>query len=242
MKKYVYGINTVEEILKYSKRNIYRLIVENVSASKLMPLIKLANKRKISVQFAPYKLLDKLTEKANHQGVVIEIDEVSFYTIDEAIESERDIKKTMWIAVDSVTDPQNFASIIRSAVGLGFTTLVFGENRNCQITPSVEKIACGAIERIKMVRVVNLNQALIYLKDRNFWIYGADVNGRDVRNVEFNFPVVLVVGSEGEGLHKKTREHCDELVKIPQIKDFNSLNVSVAAGILMYEIRRRISE
>ncbi|MGC8867362.1 MAG: 23S rRNA (guanosine(2251)-2'-O)-methyltransferase RlmB [Elusimicrobiales bacterium] len=239
MPKYVYGTNTVREILEKSKRKMYRLIVENSSASKLMDIIKLANKRMIPVQFAPPKLLNKLVKDANHQGVVVEIDEVRFYSVDEVISSDAGVKNLCYIAVDGVVDPQNFAGIIRTAVCLGFSALIFSQDRNCQITPTVEKVACGAVEMIRFVRVVNLNTTLDYLKDKGFWIYAADVSGKDVRKVNFNFPVVLVVGSEGKGIRVKTLERCDEIVAIPQVKEFDSLNVSVASAILMYEIRRR---
>ncbi|MEF3279895.1 MAG: 23S rRNA (guanosine(2251)-2'-O)-methyltransferase RlmB [Elusimicrobiota bacterium] len=237
MRKYIYGINTVEEALLNSKRKIYRLIVENTLGSKLIHIIKLANKKNISVQFSPAKILDKLTKQANHQGVIVEIDDVYYYSVDEAILNE-DFKKAKWLAIDSITDPQNFGSIIRTAVCLGFSAIIFSENRNCQITPGVEKIACGAVEKIKFIKVVNLNQTIIYLKSKNFWVYGADIRGKDIRNVNFNFPLVIIFGSEGEGMREKTKEHCDELIRIPQVLDFDSLNVSVAAGIIMYEISK----
>lgn len=239
MAKYIYGSNTVREIVEKSNRRIYRLIIENSLGSKFMDVIKIANKKKIPVQFAPPKLLNKLTKDSNHQGIVLEIDEVKFYSVDEAFEKDKNIKNLCYIAVDSVTDPQNFAGIIRSAVCLGFQSLIFPQDRNCQITPSVEKIACGAIEMIKFIRVVNLNSTLDYLKDKGFWIYGSSASATDVRKINFNFPLVLVVGSEGEGIRQKTLERCDEVVSIPQIKNFDSLNVSVASAILMYEIRRR---
>ncbi len=238
MRKYIYGINTVEEILKNSKRKIYRLIVENSSGSKLMDLIKIANKKKINVQFAPKRLLDKLSGNANHQNILVEIDDVYYYSIDDAIESED--KNSMWVCVDSITDPHNFGSIIRTAVCLGFSAIIFRQDRNASITPTVEKIACGAVERIKFIRVVNLNQTLIYLKSKNYWIYGADINGKNMEEVKFNFPLVLVLGSEGEGIKQKTKEQCDEIIRIPQKSDFDSLNVSVAAGILMYEIGKKV--
>jgi len=240
MKKYIYGVNTVSEVLANSSRKIYRLIVENTSGSKLMDIIKLANKKKIPVQFAPKKLLDKLTKKANHQNIILEIEDVKYYSIDEAINAEANIKNTVWLCVDSITDTGNFGNIIRTAVCMGVGAIVFSENRNASITPSVEKIACGAIEKIKFVRVVNINQAIIYLKDKGFWVYGADINGKNIIDVNFNFPLLLVVGSEGEGMHSKTKQHCDELIKIPQSNNFDSLNVSVATGICLYEIRRRI--
>ncbi|MCX7642137.1 MAG: 23S rRNA (guanosine(2251)-2'-O)-methyltransferase RlmB [Elusimicrobiales bacterium] len=240
MAKYIYGINTIREVLDKSKRKIYRLIVENSSGSKLMDIIKIANKKKIPVQFAPKRLLDKLTSSANHQNIVLEIDEVKFYSIDEAVEEFINKKNLCWLAVDSVTDPQNFGSIIRNAVCFGFSAVIFSQDRNCQISPTVEKIASGAVELVKFIRVVNLNASLQYLKSKGFWVYGSSPNGVDVRKINFNFPIILVVGSEGEGIRVKTLQHCDEIVSIPQIKEFDSLNVSAASAILMYEIRRRI--
>jgi 23S rRNA (guanosine2251-2'-O)-methyltransferase len=240
VRKYVFGINTVEEILKNSTRRIHRLIVENTSGSRLMHLIKLANKKKIGVQFTHKRLMDKLTNQANHQNIILEVDDVNYYSLDEAINMDKSKKDIIWLCLDSITDPQNFGSIIRTSVCMGVSVIIFCENRSVRVTPSVEKIASGAVEKIKFVKVININQSLIYLKENNFWIYGSDVKGIDVRDIRFNFPLVLVMGSEGEGIHQKTKEHCDELIKIPQIADFDSLNVSIATALCLYEIRRRI--
>lgn len=239
MPKYIYGINTVKSALENSKRRIYRLIVENTSGSKLMDIIKLANKKKVPVQFASYRLLDKLTYNSNHQNVVLEIEEVKFYSIDEAIDEDKNRKDVCYLALDGITDPQNFGSIIRNAVCMGFSAIIFTNDRSCQITPTVEKISSGAVELIKFVRVVNLNSTIDYLKEKGFWVYGSSPKGNDVRKINFNFPLVLIVGSEGEGIRLKTLERCDEILSIPQVKEFDSLNVSVASAILMYEIRRR---
>lgn len=240
MPKYIYGVNTVRSVIENSKRQIYRLIIENSSGSKFMDIIKLANKRKIPVQFAPYKLLDKLTHNSNHQNVVVEIDEVRFYSLDESIEEDKNKKELCYLALDGITDPQNFGSIIRNAVCMGFSAIIFPNDRSCQVTPTVEKIACGAVELIKFIRVVNLNSSIDYMKEKGFWVYGSSPTGKDIRKVNFNFPLILVVGSEGEGIRAKTLERCDDVVSIPQVKEFDSLNVSIASAILMYEIRRRI--
>ena len=242
MKRYIYGINTVSEILKSSSRKIYRVIVENTSASKLMDVIKLANEKKIPVQFAPKKLLDKLTKRANHQNLVVEIDEVKYYSIDEAISQDFGSKNLIWLCLDGISDAGNFGSIIRTAVCMGVNSIVFSENRSASITPGVEKISCGAVEKIKFVKVTNINQSIIYLKSKGFWVYGADIDGIDIRTVNFNFPLLLVVGSEDKGMHEKTKQHCDELIKIPQSDNFDSLNVSIATGICLYEIKRRINK
>lgn len=240
MSKYIYGINTVREAIERSNRKIYRVIVENTSGSKLMDIIKLANKKRINLQFAPKRLLDKLTANANHQNIVLEIDEVRFYSIDEALEEDSERKKLCYLALDSIKDPHNFGSIIRTAVCLGFSAILFPQDRSCQITPTVEKIASGAVELIKFIRVVNLNTSLDYLKEKGFWVYASSPSGKDVRGIEFNFPLVLIVGSEDEGIRQKTLERADEVISIPQIKEFDSLNVSIACAIMMYEIRRRI--
>lgn len=240
MRKYIYGINTIEEVLNNSQRKIYRLIVENSSGKSLIHIIRLANAKKINVQFAPKKLLDKLTKNANHQNVILEVEDVKYYSVDEAIDMFYGEKNLIWLCLDGITDTQNFGSIIRTSLCMGASVILFSENRNSTITPYVEKIAAGAVEKMKFVKVVNINQTLIYLKEKGFWIYGADINGKDIRSIGFNFPLVLVMGSEDKGMHQKTKEHCDELIRIPQRKDFDSLNVSIACGICLYEITRRI--
>jgi 23S rRNA (guanosine2251-2'-O)-methyltransferase len=134
----------------------------------------------------------------------------------------------------------NLGAIIRSAACFGVSAIILPERRTVGLTPSAQKTASGAIEKVDMVEVCNLNQTIIELKKKNFWIYGADMSGKPVDKVDFAFPVFVIIGSEGEGMHKKTMEHCDAMISIPQKGGVESLNASVAAGVLFYEISKKL--
>jgi len=241
-KRYVYGINNINEILDNGKRKIFKIIVAKNYSPRISEIIKKARELGIYLEIKDIKELDNFSNHSNHQGIIAEVSDIKKYTLEEAIKIEKDIKKTRWIAIDSLTDPVNLGNIIRSAVCLGFSAILIPENRSVKITPSVEKIASGSLEKINVVYMGNLNQTILYLKKNNFWVYGADINGENIKKVDFVFPLLLVVGSEGEGIHKKTLEHCDKIISIPQIKDFDSFNVATASAILMYEISGRILE
>ena len=161
-------------------------------------------------------------------------------SLSEALSRTEGSGRTVWAALDGVTDPMNLGAIIRSAACFGISAVLLPERRTAGITPAAQKTASGAIERVDIVEVGNLNQAILALKKKNFWVYGADMDGKPADKVDFAFPVLLLIGSEGEGLHQKTREHCDELISIPQKGGVESLNASVAAGVIFYEISKRI--
>lgn len=235
-KKYVYGINSVDEIVKNGKRKIFRIIASKNPSPRIEEVLRGARAAGVYCEITDRKVLDRISQNGNHQGLIAEVSDIRKYALHEAIEAEKNPKTARWIAIDSITDPSNLGGIIRSAVCFGFTAVIIPENRTVGITPSVEKVASGAVEKINVVPVTNLNQTILDLKKKNFWIYGADMKGEPVHSVDFAFPLVLVIGSEGEGLHLKTKEHCDKIISIPQVKDFDSLNASASAAVLMYAI------
>ncbi|PIS46856.1 MAG: 23S rRNA (guanosine(2251)-2'-O)-methyltransferase RlmB [Elusimicrobia bacterium CG08_land_8_20_14_0_20_51_18] len=235
-KKYIYGINGVDEAVKNGKRKIFRVIASKNSSPRIDQILRSARSANVYCETADKRVLDKLSNNGNHQGIMAEVSDIAGFSLDEAAAAEKDLKKARWVAIDSITDPSNLGSIIRSAVCFGFTAIIIPENRTVGITPAVERVASGALEKMNVIPVTNLNQTILELKKKNFWVYGADMSGENVRGADFAFPLVLVIGSEGEGLHLKTREHCDKIISIPQVKDFDSLNASVSAAVLMYEI------
>lgn len=239
--EFLYGANTVDEILRAGKRRFFRLYVSKGAVEgKAKEIVSLARKYGIPVDFAEPKTLERLAKGGNHQGVVIEAEPVKPITLAEALAAIKEPKKTVWVGLDGITDPMNLGAIIRSASCFGVSAVVIPERRSVGLTPAAQKTASGAIEKVDVIEVVNLNHTILELKKNNFWIYGADMKGKAVDKVDFAFPVFLVIGSEGEGLHKKTAEHCDGLVSIPQRGGVESLNASVAAAVLFYEITRRL--
>lgn len=235
----IYGVNSVTEALKSGNRTFFRIIAARETSQRISETLKLARSRNIRIDFLEKKTMDKICQSPHHQGLAAEVSPLKTYEIFEALSLENGNKKAMWLAVDSVTDPGNLGSLIRSAVCLGFSAIVLPKNRTAAVTGTVAKISSGAVEKIRLVEVVNLNQAILELKEKGFWIYGADAKGESIHNADFAFPLMLVVGAEGEGLHLKTKEHCDKIVSIPQRNDFDSLNAAVAGAIVMYEISKR---
>jgi 23S rRNA (guanosine2251-2'-O)-methyltransferase len=189
------------------------------------------------VRFEPRAALDRLAGTSAHQGVVA-MGAAQKYTDLDAVGTCE-----MLVVLDGVEDPHNLGAIIRTAHAAGAGAAVFPERRAAGVTDVVAKAAAGAIEHLPVVRVTNINRALEELKRRGFWIYGLDERGTETYDqVEYASPAAVVLGGEGKGLHEQVRKHCDALVRIPVAGPISSLNVSVAAGVMLFEWRRRRSK
>lgn len=185
--------------------------------------------------------LDQITHQANHQGVAAQVAPYVYSDLDELISRAKSASPMPVIVVaDGITDPHNLGAIVRTAEAIGAQGLVIPQRRATGITSSVLKVAAGALETFPVARVVNLSRALEELKAAGFWIYGTAAEAsQPLHEVEFNEPIALVVGSEGEGLSMMTQRNCDVLVSIPLAGNTPSLNASVATGMALYEIFRR---
>ncbi|WP_292829018.1 23S rRNA (guanosine(2251)-2'-O)-methyltransferase RlmB [Nostoc sp. JL33] len=188
------------------------------------------------------KRLDYLTNGANHQGVAAQIAPYGYIELADLIEQSKSVTDAVIVVADGITDPHNLGAIIRTAEAIGAQGLVIPQRRASGITSTVMKVAAGALENFAVARVVNLSRALEELKEAGFWIYGTAASGSEpVHTVNFTGPIVLVIGSEGEGLSMLTQRSCDFLVSIPLQGKTPSLNASVAAGMALYEIYRQRS-
>ena len=237
----LYGINTAEEILKAGRRRVLRLVISRgEKGPRVNDLATLARASGVTVEFCDPKLLDKLAAGGNHQGVLLEAEPARRLTVEDALGREKDLKKTVWAALDGITDPMNLGAIVRSAACLGVSTVILPERRSAGMNAAAQKTAAGAVERVNVVEVVNLNQTIIKLKEKGFWIYGMDMGGQALPKVDFTLPAFIIIGSEGAGLHQKTREHCDVIVSIPQKGGVESLNAGNAAAIVFYELSKKI--
>ncbi|MCX7594151.1 MAG: 23S rRNA (guanosine(2251)-2'-O)-methyltransferase RlmB [Fischerella sp.] len=187
------------------------------------------------------KRLDQITDGANHQGVAAQIAPYAYMELHELIEKAKSVNDPVIVAADGITDPHNLGAIVRTAEAIGAQGLVIPQRRACAITSTVMKVAAGALENFPVARVVNLHRALEELKAAGFWIYGTTCDGSSepIHTVNFNGAIVLVIGSEGEGLSLLTQRSCDILVSIPLQGKTPSLNASVAAGMALYEIYRQ---
>lgn len=184
--------------------------------------------------------LDQITNGANHQGIAAQIAPYTYIELHELLEQAKSASDPVIVVADGITDPHNLGAIIRTAEAIGAQGLVIPQRRAAGITSTVVKVAAGALENFPVARVVNLSRALEDLKSAGFWIYGTAASGSEpLHTVNFTGPIVLVVGSEGEGLSMLTQRSCDVLVSIPLQGKTPSLNASVASGMALYEIYRQ---
>ncbi len=235
----IYGINPVFEALESGAGGIRKMIVaKGRGGESLNRLLKLAEQKKIEVEFREREYLDRLTERAAHQGVLCFIPEFSYVGVEDVIEHRpAPYRDSLVLILDSVTDPQNLGTLIRSAHCFGVNGVIIPENRAASVNPVAVKASAGATQRTLIARVVNIANAIDTLKERGFWIYGAEAEtGEDIRSVNYQGHVALVMGSEGKGLRPLVKKKCDFLISIPMGGQINSLNVSVAAGVILFDI------
>lgn len=231
----LYGRHPIREALK-TGRDIEKLLVADGDLSgSARALVSDAIKQGIIVQNVDRNQLDRLAR--NHQGLVAFASAYSYATLEDilAVAAAKQ-EQPFVIVVDKVTDPQNLGAIIRSAACAGAHGVVVQQHRAVGLTPSAVKASAGAVEHVKVARVTNINQAIETLKKQGLWMYAADAKGTDYRTQAFDGACALVIGSEGEGISPLTLRHCDHVVSIPTTGAVDSLNASVAAGILMFAV------
>jgi 23S rRNA (guanosine2251-2'-O)-methyltransferase len=236
------GKNPVLEALR-SGREINKLwIAEGVKKSGVQELIELAKERGVLVQFVPKQKIDKLAE--NHQGIVASVAAYDYAELDDLFNAAQSKNEDpFFIILDELEDPHNLGSIMRTADAIGAHGIIIPKRRAVGLTAVVAKASTGAIEHVPVVRVTNLAQTVDELKDRGVWIAGTDAKGsQDYRKMDATLPLALIIGSEGKGMSRLLKEKCDFLYHLPMIGHVTSLNASVAASILMYEVYRKRQE
>jgi len=230
------GRNAVREALN-SDTNILKIMASNSSKDKTFAdIINLAKKKNIKIQFVDNKILDK--EGSNHQGLIAETSEFKYSTVDEIIDNKKG-KDNFILILDGIEDPHNFGSIIRVAECLGVDGIIISKNRACPVNDTVAKVSAGAIEHVKIAKVTNINTEIERLKERNIWIYACELGGEDLDNANLDGNIAIVMGSEGKGVSALTKKLCDGIVTMQMYGKVNSLNVSVATGIVLYEAVRK---
>jgi 23S rRNA (guanosine2251-2'-O)-methyltransferase len=228
------GIHPVAEALRSHHPLDRVLVAQGAGGPRLQEIIDMARRAAVTVRFEPRAALDRIAGTPAHQGVVALGAATKYAGVEEIAAAE------MVVVLDGVEDPHNLGAIIRTAHAAGAGGIVIPERRAAGVTDVVAKAAAGALEHLPVTRVVNVNRTLEELKRSGHWIYGLDERGtEDYDRVEYSTPTVLVLGGEGKGLHEQVRKHCDVLVRIPVAGKIASLNVSVAAGIVLFEWRRR---
>lgn len=233
----VYGINAVREAI--GARTVdYILVAEGQHGSRVQEVINTSRAAGISVRFVPRAAIERAAGAVQHQNVVAMCAAKAYSDLEVLLEKAP--QPALLIALDGVEDPANLGAVVRSAVAAGAHGMIIPERRAAGLTPAVAKSAAGALEHIGVARVGNLVRTLISLKERGFWIYGFEPSAKKAYlELDYSGPRVLVLGGESLGIHRLVREACDELARIPLYGPVESLNVSVAAGIVLYEAARQ---
>lgn len=233
----IYGLNPVKEIVEKAPHAVCGIIVpENIENRNAVAIAEMAKSKGIRVKTVASKEFLRLERGRNFQKIAAELKEFEYTGLEEVLKEIKSASKRypLMIALDSVTDPHNLGAIARTACFFGADCVIIPKDRAASVTPAVIKASSGAVFRIPVVKVVNLARTLDELFERGFLVIGADAKGgTDIRDMKFDEPLVVVFGSEGEGLRKLVREKCRKLVNIPAA-GFESLNVSVAAGIIIF--------
>ena len=238
----IYGINPLLEVVLSHPAMLEKIFVaEGRGGEAVQKILKLAADHRIPVECSGRDRLEKLAPRCVHQGIVGLCREHAYATVDEVIAHRHEKSRyDLVVLLDSVTDPQNLGSIIRTAHCCGANGLIIPENRAASVTASVAKASAGAFQYLPVAMVVNLVRTIEYLKEREFWIYGADAEAQsDIRTPDYEGHIALVMGSEGRGIRPLIRKNCDFLISIPMRGQVASLNVSVAAGVILFEILRK---
>ena len=238
----IYGINPLLEVLIAQPEQLKKVvIVAGRGGDGVKQILKLAAEHGIPVEFSAKDRMEKLAPRQVHQGVAAICRAHAYATVDEVVAHRHEKSKhNLVVLLDSVTDPQNLGSIIRTAHCCGANGVIIPENRAASVTASVSKASAGAVQYLPTAMVVNLAHTIEYLKERGFWIYGADAAAQtDIQAPDYEGNIALVMGSEGRGIRPLIVKKCDFLISIPMRGQVASLNVSVATGVILFEILRK---
>lgn len=237
----IYGINPVLEVLRGHDRVIKKLVIASgKGGDSIRKILDLAKRTGIPVEFKDRDYLDRHTGGISHQGVVGFGEDFAYATVDDIIANRhKEFKNNLILILDGITDPQNLGSLIRTAHCFGANGVIIPKDRSASITATVMKTSSGAAGLTPVAMEINLSNTIEYLKGKGFWIYGADAEkGQNIQTMDYMGHIAVVVGSEGKGIRPLIRKKCDFLLSVPMRGKLDSLNVSVAAGIVLHEIVR----
>lgn len=234
------GRNPVLEAVR-SGREIDRLLVAHgVTGGSVTAIIAKCKQKGILIKEVSPQKLDYYCGGANHQGVAVLFAEQEYCEPQDILNYANEKGEMPFIIVcDSIEDPHNLGAIIRTAEAGGVHGIIIPKRRSASLNATVAKSASGALEYMKVARVTNIASTIDFLKENGVWVFGADMDGVDYEKIDFNCPCALVIGNEGKGIGDLTAKKCDQIVSLPMFGKINSLNASVAAGILMYEVVRK---
>lgn len=231
MAHYIYGKNVIRQRI-LSNKKIHSLFLSQTHPAH--DIVQLAKEHHIAIRYLSDAELKK--HEGNHQGVIAEVDDFKVYTLEEVLKTASE--DATFVILDGLEDPHNLGAILRSADASGVSAVIIPKHGSVSLNATVAKVSTGAIDTVPTVMVTNLSQTIETLKKHGFWIYGSEYaeSAVDYRSVRFGGKVALVIGSEGQGISRLVLKNCDSIVKIPMLGQVNSLNASVSAALLMYEV------
>ena len=236
MAELIYGKNLIKQRLMEDKKiHTLFLLKEQIDQE----ILALAKEKRVPIIFMNRKQMDDDANGGKHQGVMAKIDSYCYHELEEILSSIPEGKTPLLVMLDGVEDPHNLGAVLRTCDAAGVDGVLLGKHRSVSLNATVAKVSVGAIETVKVAEVTNLNQAIKQLKEKGFWICGSEMNAMDYRKADFTIPLVLVVGSEGFGISSLVKKNCDFVVSVPMQGKINSLNVSVATGVLLYEVLKQ---
>lgn len=233
----IYGINSVSEALQSKTNRPHCIwITKGKSNPRLQKILRLAKQFQVPIKLESFQAISKKISTRDHQEIVAEIPEIEYIDFQDLIDTD----PGLLLMVDGVEDPRNLGAVLRTAEATGVGGVLIPSRRSCSITPTVIKSSAGGALHLKIARIGNAVQALEKLKRKNYWVMGLDMQGKYSTNeIDTGSRTLLVVGGEHQGLRKTVQQHCDFLVALPMKGRVSSLNLSVATGVVLYEIVRR---
>ena len=238
MAEIISGRNPVRELLKAGTQTINKIYLSRQAKGEaITEIIALAKEKGIPLHHVPPEKFDKMCPE-NNQGVGAEISNFVYLELPELWEKIKDKPNPVLVVLDGIEDPHNLGAIIRNAVVFGADGVVIAKWRSAGVNDTVSRTSAGAIEHIPVARVTNIAQAISDIKDLGIWVAGAEggEGNKSIREEKFAFPLAIVIGSEGEGLHDLVKKRCDYLISIPQTDKISSMNASCAAAVILYEV------
>ncbi len=240
MEDIIYGKNPIIEALEAGHEINKMVILEGSRDRNLQKIIETARSKKILIQFVDRKMMDKISEGENHQGVIAYISPYEYYEVDALLKIARDKGEPPFLIIcDEITDPHNLGSIIRTANAVGAHGVIIPKRRSAAINQTVVKTSCGAVEYVPVARVTNITQTIKTLQKEGVWIVGTDMGAPVYSEANLTGSIGIVVGNEGDGISRLVKETCDFMISLPMMGAVSSLNASVACGVVMYEVVRQ---
>ncbi|ANS84286.1 23S rRNA (guanosine(2251)-2'-O)-methyltransferase [Vibrio scophthalmi] len=241
--EFLYGIHAVKAVLEREpERFIEAYVLKGRQDDRLMPILNELQRCGVSIQQMGRKTLDDKAQGANHQGVIARVKpakQLNENDLDDIIDQHQ---APLLLVLDGVTDPHNLGACLRNADAAGVAAIIVPKDRSAPMTATVSKVACGAAEIVPLIRVTNLARTMRALQEKGVWFVGtAGEATHDIYQAKLTGPLAIVMGAEGDGMRRLTRETCDDLIKIPMAGTVSSLNVSVASGICLFEAVRQRS-